>query len=332
MKILFNPITTKLEQPTSSKIAVFGDIEDDITYTFSGKSALAMLLHYYRSAGVLRDRTDEILVPQWLGIPVYESIHKFCFPTTSYNDRVRGVLAYHQWGYPQHMDTLKKFCKGKGLFLIEDCAHSFESWFNGQRLGTFGDAAIFSLAKFFPSVMGGATYTTDATIRTFVARAIGNDDPILAKEFFDTRLAFDREPTDRHRVELEKSYIVYNRALKCPEYSLAVARKETSDGAMDMRKRHYTRYAKAFGSEEHLSELLKEQVVPWVVPLFFDEETCKSVAVALQSEGIEADVYHFDVNRNMLNPNFVPCVPVPCHQKMSDEEVDRVITIVKALS
>src|SRR3989338_1677585 len=327
--IPFNPRATSLAEPHAVDTAVFVSLEKDITYTFAGKSALALLLRYYRAKGSLRDRSDQVLVPQWLGGPVYNIMQYSCFPNASYNEKVRGLLLYHQWGFPQDVDAVRDFCEQKKLFLIEDCAHALESYYKGQRVGTFGEVAFFSLQKFFPSVVGGAVYSTQRDVHDFLEGEFKKDDEELAKEIFANCFAVDTNSTKRNWINLERNYIVYDRILKCPSYALAVARAQMHAGALDKRRAHYELYKQAFGAEKYLSQFIQENVVPWVVPLFFDEDRCARVAAMLKRASIESGVYHFDVNRNMLEPDFKLCVPVPCHQGMSEEDVGRVIGIVK---
>ncbi len=57
---------------------------------------------------------------------------------------VRAVIVTHMWGNPCPMGEIVEFCRTHGLLLLEDCSHAhFASW-QGQRVGTFGDMAVFS--------------------------------------------------------------------------------------------------------------------------------------------------------------------------------------------
>ena len=67
--------------------------------------------------------------------------------------KTRAVMAVHLYGHPCDMQPLVDICKQQGLFLIEDCAEAFGTWYQGQHAGTFGDIATFS---FF----GNKTLTT----------------------------------------------------------------------------------------------------------------------------------------------------------------------------
>ena len=158
------------------------------------------------------------------------------------------------------------------------------------------------------------------------------DEKALAKKVFARRLAIDRSPTRENLIELERNYAIYDLLLQCPAYSLAVARSEIAHGALERRKQIHDSYRAVFGGGAYPSSLADEEVIPWVVPLFFSEEQCQHVVAALRKKNVKSDIYHFDVNRNMLNPRFVPCVPLPCHQGMSEEDVDSIIaTVQKAL-
>jgi perosamine synthetase len=58
--------------------------------------------------------------------------------------RVRAVIVTHMWGNPCAMDDIIAFCRAHDLLLLEDASHAhFGSW-GGQRVGTFGDMAVFS--------------------------------------------------------------------------------------------------------------------------------------------------------------------------------------------
>ncbi|MCK4825847.1 DegT/DnrJ/EryC1/StrS family aminotransferase, partial [bacterium] len=69
--------------------------------------------------------------------------------------RVKAVLVTHFLGFPQPVDQIKKICSERNLLLIEDCAHAFLSNYMERPLGSYGDAAFFSLLKTLPVPNGG---------------------------------------------------------------------------------------------------------------------------------------------------------------------------------
>tara|TARA_R100000008_G_scaffold86802_1_gene81732 strand:+ start:4438 stop:5526 length:1089 start_codon:yes stop_codon:yes gene_type:complete len=60
----------------------------------------------------------------------------------------KAVLLVHIFGAPNNMAEMVNFCKTNDLLLIEDCAQSLGAEWEGQKIGTFGDASAFS---FFPA-------------------------------------------------------------------------------------------------------------------------------------------------------------------------------------
>jgi len=67
--------------------------------------------------------------------------------------RTKAVMAVHLYGLPCDMDALTQICADNQIFLIEDCAEAFGTYYKEQHVGTFGDIATFS---FF----GNKTITT----------------------------------------------------------------------------------------------------------------------------------------------------------------------------
>jgi dTDP-4-amino-4,6-dideoxygalactose transaminase len=308
---------------------IFGQGEENIVYTFSGKSAIAILLRYFRSTGDLENRADQILVPHWLGSCVYMTMHDYCFPTTTYNSLVKGVFVYHQWGFPQNMADIMDFCKEKGLFCIEDCAHAFKSFYKGKRVGTFGNASLFSLAKFFPCVVGGAIYTENPRIKSFAEDVLKEDDAPLGRKAFNHKIRFNSNPSSENNKKLLMYYAVYDKIFKIKRYARDVVSHDILHDKLQRRQMNYNQYLQEFNGYEFVETFPVDDVMPWVFPLFLKRRYRDLVVKALIENDIESGVYHFDVNRNMLKPDFRKCVPIPCHQAISEDDIRRIIKIVK---
>ena len=67
--------------------------------------------------------------------------------------KTKAVMVVHLYGQAAEMDDIVSFCKKHDLKLIEDCAQSHGSFYNGKMTGTFGDVGCFS---FYPSKNLGA--------------------------------------------------------------------------------------------------------------------------------------------------------------------------------
>ena len=67
--------------------------------------------------------------------------------------KTKAILVVHLYGQASRMDKVVDLCRKYELRLVEDCAQSHDSCFQGKATGTFGDIGCFS---FYPSKNLGA--------------------------------------------------------------------------------------------------------------------------------------------------------------------------------
>jgi perosamine synthetase len=58
--------------------------------------------------------------------------------------RTKAIIAVHLYGHPADMDPLRAIADRHGLWLLEDAAEAHGARYKGRRVGSLGDAAIFS--------------------------------------------------------------------------------------------------------------------------------------------------------------------------------------------
>jgi dTDP-4-amino-4,6-dideoxygalactose transaminase len=58
---------------------------------------------------------------------------------------IRAVMPVHLYGQAADMEVILAACAQHDVAVIEDCSQSHGATLNGRKLGTFGDAAVFSL-------------------------------------------------------------------------------------------------------------------------------------------------------------------------------------------
>lgn len=77
--------------------------------------------------------------------------------------RTRAIIAVHLFGSPADLDGLLAVARRHNLPLIEDCCQAHGATYKGQKVGTFGDIACFSLqqSKLMTCGDGGLTVTAD---------------------------------------------------------------------------------------------------------------------------------------------------------------------------
>ncbi len=84
----------------------------------------------------------------------------------------RVVIPTHLFGYPMDIDKVNDIVRhaekkyGHKIWVIQDCAHSFDARFKGKTVTNAGDGAIFGLgiSKQITSIFGGVFTTNDEVI------------------------------------------------------------------------------------------------------------------------------------------------------------------------
>ncbi|HGE72541.1 TPA: DegT/DnrJ/EryC1/StrS family aminotransferase, partial [Candidatus Poribacteria bacterium] len=78
-----------------------------------------------------------------------------------------GVIVTHIAGFPNpDLREIMGICEKHGLFLIEDATHAVGATIGGQKVGTFGDAAVFAFTptKVLTTGEGGMLITNDTEL------------------------------------------------------------------------------------------------------------------------------------------------------------------------
>lgn len=79
--------------------------------------------------------------------------------------RTKVLLLQHTFGIPVDIDSALSLAARHRLRVIEDCAHALGATYDGRHVGSFGDAAFFSMEeKTISSGMGGVVVTNDPVL------------------------------------------------------------------------------------------------------------------------------------------------------------------------
>ncbi len=80
--------------------------------------------------------------------------------------RTKALVVVHLGGYPADMDAIMDIAKRHRIKVLEDCSHAHGALYKGREVGTFGEAAAFSLmsVKSFAIGEGGMLFTDDRRI------------------------------------------------------------------------------------------------------------------------------------------------------------------------
>jgi len=77
------------------------------------------------------------------------------------------ILPVHVFGYPCDIEGIQKIADRYGLRVIYDAAHSFGVELDGEKIGNFGDLAMFSFhaTKIYHTLEGGALTFKDESLK-----------------------------------------------------------------------------------------------------------------------------------------------------------------------
>jgi len=83
---------------------------------------------------------------------------------------LNGVLTTNLYGLPDRVRELRARCDADRIPLIEDAAHAIETTVGGRSIGTFGEAAAFSLSKHVGASCGGVLAFEEESSRAELER------------------------------------------------------------------------------------------------------------------------------------------------------------------
>jgi len=238
-----------------------------------------------------------------------------------HSGKVKAIVYPHLFGSMTDTRAIRDFCKEKGILFIEDAAQSLGSSLNGIKAGTIGDASVFSFNsnKVIAGINGGGVVLTDDdTIaalvkqirrhgkdRTFDRLGFNSRMYVLNAKIIELRLK-NAEQNQQRRQEIAQQY---NQAFA----DLPIITQATTDGL----NHNYHKY----------------------VVRFQDKDTRRRVKDALQASihyetplsanGMYDSIEHRRdscVNSKTAS-NTVLSLPV--HAWLTQEEIDKVIHIVK---
>lgn len=246
----------------------------------------------------------------------------------------KAVIVVHLYGTPAKMDEIIKICKKHNVPLIEDAAESLGSIYNGQQTGTFGEYGVFSFnGNKIITTSGGGMLVSN------------NEDGIKKVRFWATQ---SKEPV-RH---YEHKEIGYNYRMSNICAGIGRGQLKVLDKRIEKKTEIYNKYKNEL---EKVKEI-KMQPIPkntkpnhWLSVMTIDKDSKVkplNIMETLEKENIDSRPvwkpmhlqpvfkgYDFITAKNdgtsVSEDLFNRGVCLPSDTKMTEEEQERVIDIIK---
>lgn len=241
----------------------------------------------------------------------------------------KAVIVVHLYGLAADMDKISAICKRHGAVLIEDAAESLGTTYKGSYTGTFGDYSIFSFN-------GNKIITTSGG-----GMLVANDEERIQKVRF---WATQSREAARHYQHEE---VGYNYRMSNVVAGIGRGQLKVLDARVAKKRYIFDYYKKALGDLEGISFMpINEWNEPncWLTCALLEGEVRPLMVMeALEAENIESrpiwkpmhlqPVFQgYDCIRTGVSEYlFENGVCLPSDTKMTDEDLERIVKIIRGL-
>lgn len=246
-----------------------------------------------------------------------------------YGEKVKAVLVVHLYGLSANMDKIMEICNKYDVTVIEDAAESLGAYYKGKHTGTFGEFGVFSFN-------GNKIITTSGG-----GMLVSNDEEKIKKVRFWSTQSRDAARHYQHS-ELGFNYRMSNVVAGIGRGQLKVL-----DQRVAKKKYIFEFYKRKLGQLEGIEFM---PINDWNEPNYWLSVMTLSGSVrpldvmeALEQENIESrpvwkpmhmqpffaeyDYVGSDVSEKLFENG----VCLPSDTKMTDEDLERICSIIKGL-
>lgn len=269
---------------------------------------------------------DEVIVPSFTFIaaanairyvgatPVFVDIE----PTTLNLDparieeaitpKTRAILVVHTFGCPADMDAITEIARRNNLLLIEDACEAIGAEYRGQKVGSFGDAAVFA---FYPNKQittgeGGIVVTRDAALARDI-RALRNHGRYESDEW------------------LQHSLFGYNYRLPEMSCALGCVQMQRLESILKQREEAAQKYDAILSSCEEIARppvSVENRRISWFVYVIRTQNGKRDEAVKrLATEGIACGRYFAPIHQQPAYTNQPAPHPLPITETISKQTI-----------
>jgi len=248
--------------------------------------------------------------------------------------KTKAVMIVHYAGFACDMERITAVCKKRGIFLIEDCAHTpgadyFLAADSGQPLGTFGDISAFSFFanKNIAAGEGGMVVTRNAELfdKLRLLRSHGMSAPSFDR-YKGRTVSYDvQSPGLNYRIHEISS-------------ALALVQLEKLQEANEKRKKivehYYSRLDKVSSVSIPYRHFSRGKPNYHIMPILLSETVDRAAVIeSMKQAGVQTSIHYPAIQNFSAYKDKVNSTPkaeyvcaheltLPLYPGMTDEEVD----------
>jgi dTDP-4-amino-4,6-dideoxygalactose transaminase len=331
--IAVNSATAGLHLALEAVGVTDGDVVITTVYTFT---ATAEVIRYLNGTPVFVDinpRTKNI------------DLNQLKKALDLYRGRVKAIIPVHFAGLACEMDEIFKYAKDCGAVVIEDAAHALPTTYKGKLVGSFGDITVFSF------------YATK-TLATGEGGMVVTDNAIWAERIKSMRLhGINRDVFDRYSSSKPSWYYEvvapgYKYNLTDVASAIGIHQLRKLEGMRQRRKNIADMYLSSFaGLPLELPYYDVNDVHAWhlfTIELITEKLTInrETFINKMADAGVGTSVHFIPLHRHpywrdtyslddsdfpVATDKYLRTLSLPIYPRMSDKEVQRVITAVQSI-
>ena len=166
--------------------------------------------------------------------------------------KTRGIIPVHLFGLVADMDPIMAIAKKHNLFIVEDAACGFDSWYKGKHCGTFGDYGAFSFHPRKAITTGeGGMITTMSDANETLCRTL--------RDHGASKSDFQRHHQKYSFLLAEYNHLGYNFRMTDIQGALGVTQMQKHKKIMQGRRAGAARYDELLKNLEWLQLPFKNQ-------------------------------------------------------------------------
>lgn len=274
------------------------------------------------------------------------------------SQNTKAIVSVDYAGNSVNVDRIAKICKDNNLYFIADSSHSFGGAFKGRKVGSLADMTIFSFHALKPitTMEGGAIATNN--VRFYKLANLLKSHGIIKKELWDSEIWCENGDFCDSVGDSNKmsdfcdsanlgDFIGHNFRLSDVAASLGISQLSKLESFLSKR----TQIARIYDDEFSNIAKFRTLKIPHYIkssyhlyPILLDSTLFsrkREVFRDLLDCGLGVQVHYKPLHQFSLYKNHTPIksadsfynaeISIPCHQRMSENDVDFVISTIKKI-